>query len=199
MKRILIIIISALVLILTIVLMQMRINALNETIDTQSANIKAYECELDTQNSNAMLYKFTIAQMQNSRDTLMHHLDSIRHELKIKDKRLKSMSYVQSTLTKYDTIYINQTLWQTHQLDTVIGDAWFNTHININDTLMNVDSKFTSKLSVFTSTKRETVNPPSKIFFIRWFQRKHNVITIDVVEENPHVTIEKQKFVEIIK
>ena len=109
------------------------------------------------------------------------------------------MSYIKTLSIKYDTLYLDKTKTIVNPIDTIVGDDWFNVHLDLHDTVIAVKPNYKSELSVFTSYRKETVNPPSKIFFIRWFQKKHKVITVEVIEQNPYAKIEKQKFVEIIK
>ena len=47
--------------------------------------------------------------------------------------------------------------------------------------------------------EKQTVNPPKKFFIARWFQKKHNVLQVEVVEKNPYMDDQKSKYVEIVK
>ena len=62
-----------------------------------------------------------------------------------------------------------------------------------------VKPEFKSEKHIVVSNKKETVNPPKKFFLLRWLQRKHLVLHIDVVEKNPYVDEESSRYVEIIK
>lgn len=199
MKRLTIEIAIIAIAVITAIAMLHHISSLNETIAIQSSNIKAYEAEVSGLKNDAQTYLYSVNQIKASKDTLVRHLDSIRNAIKIKDKNLKSMSYIKTVSTKYDTIYIDKTKTIVNPIDTIIGDEWFNVHLDLHDTVMAVEPNYKSELSVFTSYRKETINPPSKVFFIRWFQKKHKVITVDVVEQNPHAKVEKQKFIEIVK
>lgn len=199
MKRLTIEIAIIAIAVITAIAMLHRISSLNETIAIQSSNIKAYEAEVSGLKNDTQTYLYSVDQIKASKDTLVHYLDSLRNTIKIKDKNLKSMSYIKTVSTKYDTIYIDKTKTIVNPIDTIIGDEWFNVHLDLHDTVMAVEPNYKSELSVFTSYRKETINPPSKVFFIRWFQKKHKVITVDVVEQNPHAKVEKQKFIEIVK
>jgi len=179
-----------------------RIKSLNETVSVQASNIKAYQTEVSGLKDEALTYQFTIDQVKNSRDTMIQWLDSLRREIKIRDKNLKSMSYVKTTVSKKDTIYINRNTQDENvifNIDTIIGDSWLNTHIIVTDSTLVCAPKYKSELVIFASYKKETINPPSRFFFIRWFQKKHKVITVDVVESNPYAEIEKQRFIEVLQ
>ena len=47
--------------------------------------------------------------------------------------------------------------------------------------------------------KKETVNPPKKFFLFRWFQKKHKIIQVDVIEKNPYVQNEVSRYIEIVR
>lgn len=188
-------------LIIALITAEARIKSLNETVSVQASNIKAYQTEVSGLKDEALTYQFTIDQVKNSRDTMVQWLDSLRREIKIRDKNLKSMSYVKTTVYKKDTIYIKdiQDANVIFNIDTIIGDSWLNTHIIVTDSTLVCAPKYKSELAIFASYKKETINPPSRFFFIRWFQKKHKVITVDVVENNPHAEIEKQRFIEVLQ
>ena len=47
--------------------------------------------------------------------------------------------------------------------------------------------------------KKETINPPKKFFLFRWFQRKHTILEVNMVEKNPYIENKNNRFIEIIK
>ena len=47
--------------------------------------------------------------------------------------------------------------------------------------------------------RKETIDPPKKCFIARWFQKKQEVIEVNVVEKNPYIENKKSKFIEVIK
>ena len=88
----------------------------------------------------------------------------------------------------------------TLAIDTLMGDKWYNVRLGLKyPSMIAVQPYFKSEKHSIVSSKKETVNPPSKFFLFRWFQRKHRVLHIDVVEKNPYVDNESSKYVEIIK
>ena len=65
--------------------------------------------------------------------------------------------------------------------------------------MIAVQPYFKSEKHIIVSSKKETVNPPKKFFLFRWFQKKHLVVHVDVIEKNPYVGSENSKYVEILK
>lgn len=183
---------------------------LNELKKTQAkyekamANLKAYEKELSTEKNKSTAFQLTAAQLKSSRDSVMQELDATRKELKIKDKNLKALQAIQSEFKKKDTIRITQvdTLFKEPSLsiDTLLGDEWYSLKLGLRyPSTIITDPSFTSKKHIIVSTKKETVEPPKKFFLLRWFQKKHTVLNVDVVEKNPYVEEESSKYVEILK
>ena len=85
-------------------------------------------------------------------------------------------------------------------IDTLIGDGWYTLKLGLKyPSMIAVEPYFKSEKHIVVSSKKETVNPPKKFFLFRWFQKRHIVLHIDVVEKNPYVGNETSKYVEIIK
>ena len=176
----------------------------NEKWERAEANVKAYSSELsDSKNKNTAL-QLTVDQLGYFKDSVLVELDNTRKELKIKDKNLKALQEVKSGFTRKDTVRIVQTdtLFREPSLaiDTLIGDEWYNLQLGLKyPSMIAIKPYFKSEKHIIVSSKKETVNPPSKFFLFRWFQRKHTVLHIDVVEKNPYVDNDSSKYVEIIK
>ena len=83
---------------------------------------------------------------------------------------------------------------------TLLSDEWYSLSLGLEyPSLVRVTLKFISKKHIIVSTRKETVNPPKKFFLFRWFQKRHKVLNIDVLEKNPYVEGESSKYIEIIK
>jgi hypothetical protein len=109
---------------------------------------------------------------------------------------------VSSSFTRTDTVTLRDTLFRDPSIaiDTLIGDKWYNVRLGLKyPSMVAVKPYFKSEKHIIVSSKKETVNPPKKFFLFRWFQRKHYVLHIDVVEKNPYVDRESTRYVEIIK
>ena len=168
------------------------------------ANVKAYSNELSSSKDKNTALQLTVDQLKYFNDSVLEALDNTRKELKIKDKNLKALQQVSSTFTRTDTIMFTQTdtLFKEPALalDTLIGDEWYSLRLGLKyPSMIAVKPEFKSEKHIIVSSKKETVNPPKKFFLLRWFQRKHRIIHIDVIEKNPYVNDEHSKYVEIIK
>lgn len=175
---------------------------LKDEWNTAMENVKSYSEQFSTSENKNRAFKLTIEQLKYSNDSIFKELNSARKELGIKDSKLKSLQYISSDFSKTDTVIINDTLVRDPQLsvDTLLYDEWYSIHIGINyPSTMIITPSFKSSKSIIVSLKRETVNPPKKFFLFRWFQKKHTVLNIDVIEKNPYVKEQNNRYVEIIK
>lgn len=168
---------------------------------TAEENVKSYSELLSSTENKNRGYKLTIDQLKYSQDSIIKELNTTRKELGIKDSKLKSLQYVSSTFSKTDTLTINDTIFKdyTVKVDTLLSDEWYSLDIKLQyPSQIAITPTFKSKKYIVVSSRRETVNPPKKFFLFRWFQKKHTVLNIDVVEKNPYVKDENNRYVEII-
>ena len=175
----------------------------DERWKTAVSNVKAYESMLDDARNQNDAFQLTIDQLKNSKDSIFQELNTTRKELKVKDKNVESLQYVYTTLSRTDTIvFKGDTIFKEPEfsVDTVIGDKWYQLKLGLDYPSSIVASpQFTSEKHVIVSTKKETVNPPKKLWLLRLFQKKHNVLKVDVVEKNPYVKDGDFRYIEIIR
>lgn len=177
-------------------------NSSQEEIERLEGNNKALILEKDSLQHQGIVYKLKIQEVTLYKDSVLKELDSISQELKINKKKIKQLMRLSHTAKKTDTIVFNDTIFRDpdFKIDTTIGDKWYNLHLSMSypDSVF-ITPEFKSKKSIIFSTKRVTIKPPSKIFFIRWFQKKHTILEWNIIEESPYVTEGNNKFIEIIK
>lgn len=171
-------------------------------IQRTTDNLRAYEAGNSSLEKENKLYKFTIDELQASKDSINQKLLAMAEKLKIKDKNIEALQYHQSVITKTDTVVLNDTIFKDRafSLDTIVGDKWYTMKLGMKYPSTIVTSPtFTSEKYIIVNKKKEYNKEPSKIFFIRWFQRKHWVLNIEVKEENPYITNKEFRFIEIVK
>ena len=202
-KLIIGIVITAIIIALstTIVIMNNRINVLNYEISNAITNIKAYELENSALRDDTIEFKYTIEQLNYSKDSLNQRINKLRKDLKIKDKDIQKLQYMLSENQKKDSIiFVHDTLFRENiKVDTTLNDNWSKLHLQLEypNTVL-AEYSFKNESLVTTYIKRETVNPPHKCAFIRWFQKKHKVIHVEINEQNPYCEIKEQRFINII-
>lgn len=165
-------------------------------------NVKAYSERYSASESSNRAFKLTIDQLKCSNDSIFRELDNERKELKIKDSNLQSLHYVSSGFAKADTIVLKDTLFKSPlvAVDTLLSDEWYSIQVGLEyPSTIAVKPMFRSIKHIVVSTRKETVNPPKKFFLLRWFQKKHTVVNVDVVEKNPYVQGQSNRYVEIVR
>lgn len=174
----------------------------NNKWKVSEANVKAYSAKLSEQGKKSIALQLTANQLDYFKDSVIQKLDSVRKELNVKDRNLKALQAVYSNFTKTDTITLRDTLFRNPKLsmDTVVGDKWYSVRLSLSyPSMIAVKPDFRSEKYIVASMRKETVNPPKKFFLFRWFQKKHNVLTVDVVENNPYAYNESSRYIQVIK
>lgn len=197
-------IVAIVILLATVGFMWKQVRDANEKWKVSEGNVKAYASMFDNSKKQNAALLLTVDQLEYFKDSVLQELDATRKELKVKDKDLKALQQVKSSFSRTDTITITQvdTLFKEPSLaiDTVLGDEWYKLNLGLKyPSTIAVKPYFKSEKHIVVSSKKETVNPPKKFFLLRWFQKKHRVLHIDVVEKNPYVSDETSRYVEIIR
>ena len=178
---------------------------LSSTIDkwkVAEANVKAYVTQLVNSKNKSIALQLTVDQLEYFNDSVLQDLNKTREELKIKDKNLKALQKVSSSFSRTDTITLKDTLFKdsSFAMDTTIGDKWYSLSVGLKyPSVISIKPEFKSEKNIVVSLKKETVNPPKKFFLFRWFQKKHKVLKVDVIEKNPYVKSEDSRYIEILK
>lgn len=152
-------------------------------------------------NKDLGVLQLRVDQLSYFNDSILQKMDSVRKELKIKDKNLQYLQYMLSEAEKKDSIvFVKDTIFQPMvHIDTTLTSKWY--HLNLKLDYPNsvvVNPKFISEQYVIIHSKKETVNPPKKFFLCRWFQKKHRVVRVEVKEENPYIIHKNSEFVKIL-
>lgn len=155
----------------------------------------------DSLNTSNRVLKLTVDQLNYFNDSILNEMNKVRKELKIKDSKLKSLSYINSVIEKRDTVIFNDTIFiENIKIDTIIEDKWYSMKLNLEyPNRIITEPSFISEKYIVVSRKKETINPPKKFFISRWFQKKHWVMEVNVVEKNPYIKESNNRFIEFYK
>lgn len=188
-------------LIATIAILGKKVSNLQEDLSYANANEKALLLRNDSNKNQIRSLQLTVEQLDYFNDSILTKLSEAKKELKIKDKNLKELQYLKTQATKIDTVIISDTIFvEETKLDTTIGDEWVKTRLELEyPNKIVVTPEVTSEKIIIAHLKKETVNPPKKCWLARLFQKKHKVIVVDVKENNPYMTTQEFRHVEIIK
>lgn len=176
---------------------------MEENWKTAQANVQAYDELLSNSKHKNVALQLTTDQLISAKDSVIRELEQTRKQLKIKEKNVKAEQYIASSFSRVDTIKLaGDTIFKDRELvvDTLIEDSWYNAKVSLKyPSTVVIQPTFKSEKNIIVSTKKETVNPPKKLWILRLFQKKHTVLKVDVVEKNPYVSNEESRYVEIIK
>lgn len=177
------------------------IKDLNTRLAYSVNNEKAYAAERTDLKSKNRTFQLRINQLESSTDSLTRKLKEVANENGIKDKRIKSLQYQLEHYSKTDTIKIQDTIFKDPQfvLDTCVQDEWNKSCLHLkypNEITMN--HEYTNSKYILAEGKRETIKP-RKWFLPRWFSKKHTIVEITVIDENPYVITKEQRFIQIVE
>ena len=178
------------------------VKELQTELSVSRANEKAFLAENSGLKDENLAFKFTIDQLNYFNDSLITKMNEVRRELNIKDKDLKQMQYLLSTARKTDTLRIKDTIFvdKNLQIDTLVGDKWYNLRLGLQyPNIISTTPTFISEKYIVVGSRKETINPPKKCAIARWFQKKHKVVEVEIVEKNPYIENNQQRFIEIIE
>ena len=177
---------------------------LSESLELVQNNIEAYQGVVsDSQQANNVL-KLSIDELQNYNDKLLHNIDSVREELKIKDKQLSTAA------TQTQVIFVNDQKEVEGDLVEILKDTTYTDSIKYNplttvrytigrDTVnIGLDIKNTQYLFVYNT--REYKN--KKSFFKRLFTldfKKINRTQYKIENSNDVIKTDSVRVVEINK
>ena len=164
-------------------------------------NNKAYIAENSALNTKKIVMDLTIDQLNYYSDSLTNRLNKVRKELSIKDKDIQSLQYYKENFGKVDTIKLSaDTIFVKNlNIDTTIIDSFYTCNIKLRyPNILSVAPNFINEKMIFVSSKKETINPPKKLWIFRIFQKKHTILTIDVIDNNPYMKTSNSRFIKII-
>lgn len=201
MKRALIYI-GVIISVLFIILFQHNIiKKLNKKYDDAMVNTKALMYENINEKNKSKLYEFKVDQLKYFNDSINLKIDSIIKDNKIKSKKIEQLQYQKTITSIKDTITIKDTIFiKDLKIDTIIIKKGYILDLKLeypNKIITN--PTFENEQYVIFTTSRETIDPPKKLFFLRWFQKKHTVINIDIYNTNEYVDVKEKRFIKTIK
>ena len=178
-----------------------KLNELQSKYEISTNNEKLLLSNNDSLKINNSKLQLTVEQLEYSNNTTLDKLNKVRKELDIKDKELQELQYQLSISNKTDTIVYRDTIFKEGiKLDTLIKDDWYSLNLNLEyPSTIIVNPEFKSEKYVVTSLKKEIIGTPKKCWLGRVFQKKHNVVRVEVVEKSPYIETKEQVFINIIK
>lgn len=201
MKKLIIKFIIYISVVLLIVFLIHRNIALQNEVSRVSINMKAIIAENNGLSDRNLAFQLTLDELESMNDSISNKMVDVLEELKIKPKTVTQIQYQKEVITKTDTLKIRDTIFinPTFKLDTCLLDKWSETRLSLSyPGNIKINSIFNNEKYVIVHSKREPIRP-HKCKFVNFFRKKHTVLEIEVVDKNPYVKTERQRFIEIIK
>ena len=166
----------------------------------------AYEQDLKDEKGKSAMYYSSLQDLKNSNDSLLQVSRELQKKENIKPKNIDYIGYSTSNVHKVDTVYLSNDsnkvniIRDSVDIDTTLENKWYKLRVNVKSpNRLIIAPEFRSERHIIIYTKKEYKNKRSKIFFIRWFQKKINIAYITLEEKNPYIDVKQQKLVKIIK
>lgn len=186
---------------LTIVSLSERNKSLKRQLEQTEATIKSYDIEYSNLNDIAIKQKRTIEELQISKDSINQKLVQAINDLKIKNKKIEDLQYVEQVASKTDSVFIRDSIFiHDFSLDTTIQDKWYRLNMTLMfPNLIVVNPQFNSELIIVSHREKEYLKERKKCFIGRLFQKKILVEKVDIKENNPYIKTTFYRNIDIIK
>lgn len=152
----------------------------------------------DNLNGKTTELNMTRAQLLSSKDSI-NKLIAGKIKEKGYAKTVVKVERITSTVSKLDSVFFHDTIFAPGiKFDTVIGDNYYKVSLRGEyPRSMYVEPEVNSELYLITHIEKEFVNQPSKIFFIRWFQKKRKISVTDIEEANPYIKLKESRVIQV--
>lgn len=175
--------------------------ALNKKLAESNNNINAYELFNSELKDSVLVLNYTIDALNNSVDSVNQKMNAVRKELRVKDRELESISRLVMTSSKKDTITLRDTVFiNGMKIDTTLADNnWYKLALSLEyPNKIAVHPEFNSDTYIVVSSSKRIVGKPKRCWIGRLFQKRHVVIEGRVLEKNPYINVDEQRFIKIV-
>lgn len=171
------------------------------SFDRAMLNSKALQSQLEGVREENRQFMFDMNTLRNFNDSVSLKLQDATKRLKLKDKQVQYLQYLSQSNSRIDTLIFRDTIFQKGvDIDTLIQDEYYKLNLKLKSpNYISVSPIFKNEISTVIYTKREYVKPRKKFWIQRIFQRKHNVVIVDVFNHSPYVKEDQQRFIKIVK
>lgn len=150
---------------------------LSQSLETAQNNIEAYQGLLSDSQQASNVLKLTVEQLQNSNDSVLHKLDSVRKELKIKPKQLHTAATQTQVLNVIGSKGVggNIIVKDSTYTDSILYNPLTKVKYTIGNDTVNIAIDLQNEQYLYVYTKREYKN--KKNFFKRLFTLDFKKVT----------------------
>ena len=150
---------------------------LSQNLETAQNNIEAYQELLSDSQQASNVLKLTVEQLQNSKDSVVHKLDSVRKELKIKPKQIHTAATQTQVLNVIGSKGVggNIIVKDSIYTDSILYNPLTKVKYTIGNDTVNIAIDLRNEQYLYVYTKREYKN--KKNFFKRLFTLDFKKVT----------------------
>ena len=150
---------------------------LSQNLETAQNNIEAYQGLLSDSQQASNVLKLTVEQLQNSKDSVLHKLDSVRKELKIKPKQIHTAATQTQVLNVIGSKGVggNIIVKDSIYTDSILYNPLTKVKYTIGNDTVNIAIDLQNEQYLYVYTKREYKN--KKNFFKRLFTLDFKKVT----------------------
>ena len=150
---------------------------LSQSLETAQNNIEAYQGLLSDSQQASNVLKLTVEQLQNSKDSVLHKLDSVRKELKIKPKQIHTAATQTQVLNVIGSKGVggNIIVKDSIYTDSILYNPLTKVKYTIGNDTVNIVIDLRNEQYLYVYTKREYKN--KKNFFKRLFTLDFKKVT----------------------
>lgn len=150
---------------------------LSQSLETAQNNIEAYQGLLSDSQQASNVLKLTVEQLQNSKDSVIHKLDSVRKELKIKPKQIHTAATQTQVLNVIGSKGVggNIIVKDSIYTDSILYNPLTKVKYTIGNDTVNIAIDLRNEQYLYVYTKREYKN--KKNFFKRLFTLDFKKVT----------------------
>ena len=150
---------------------------LSQSLETAQNNIEAYQGLLSDSQQASNVLKLTVEQLQNSKDSILHKLDSVRKELKIKPKQIHTAATQTQVLNVIGSKGVggNIIVKDSIYTDSIQYNPLTKVKYTIGNDTVNIAIDLRNEQYLYVYTKREYKN--KKNFFKRLFTLDFKKVT----------------------
>lgn len=174
---------------------------LNRELAKSNSNVNAYELFNSELKDSVLVLNYTIDALNNSVDSINQKMNAVRKELRVKDKELESISRLVMTSSKKDTVTLRDTIFlKDMKIDTTLTDKnWYSLALSLEyPNKIAVHPEFNSDTYIVISSSKRIVGKPKACWIGRLFQKRHVVVEGRIVEKNPYIKVDEQRFIKIV-
>ena len=150
---------------------------LSQSLETAQNNIEAYQGLISDSQQASNVLKLTVEQLQNSKDSVLHKLDSVRKELKIKPKQIHTAATQTQVLNVIGSKGVggNIIVKDSIYTDSILYNPLTKVKYTIGNDTVNIAIDLRNEQYLYVYTKREYKN--KKNFFKRLFTLDFKKVT----------------------